>query len=104
MVSIRKTVPTIYRVQSTVHNTVLKNLKTSKDVAAAPLFKTKVKLSNQLAAAADYSAAYRTLKQKYGAKPDGLADTYVELARELPHEAPQHSGLPRSGHRGRGGA
>lgn len=76
-------VPTIYRVQSTVHNTVLKNLKSSKDVAAAPLFKTKVKLSNQIAGAAEYSSYKRTLRQKYGAKPDGLADTYVELAREL---------------------
>jgi chromosome partitioning protein len=76
-------IPTIYRVQSTVHNTVLKNLKSSKDVAAAPLFETRVKLSNQLAAAAEYSASKRTLRQKYGAKPDGLADTYIELAREL---------------------
>jgi chromosome partitioning protein len=76
-------IPTVYRAQSTVHNTVLKNLKSSRDVAAAPLFNTKVKLSNQMAAAAEYSPYKRTLRQKYGAKPDGLADTFIDLAREL---------------------
>jgi len=71
---------TKYRAASTVHNNVLRDLRSSKD---APVFKTKIREANQVAAAADYSISHSTLKSKYGADPAGLASTYVELAREI---------------------
>lgn len=71
---------TKYQSNSTVHNNVLKNLKKSKD---APVFDTVIRQANQVAAAAEYSTYGRTLKQKYGAEPNGLATTYKDLAHEI---------------------
>jgi len=36
-----------------------------------------------VAAAAEYSSYGKTLKQKYGPNPKGLADTFVDLAQEI---------------------
>lgn len=71
---------TKYQVQSTVHNSVLKDLRTSGD---APVFDTMIRQANDVAAAAEYSSYGRTLKQKYGANPNGLASTFVGLAQEI---------------------
>lgn len=71
---------TKYQANSTVHNNVLKNLRASKD---APVFETIIRQANQVAAAAEYSPYKRTLKQKYGSDPAGLASTYARLAKEL---------------------
>ena len=71
---------TKYQTNSTVHNNVTKGLRASKD---APVFKTIIRQANQIAAAAEYSSYGRTLKQKYGADPNGLASTYVDLAQEI---------------------
>ena len=73
-------IATKYQVQSTVHNTVLGNLKDSKD---ATLFKTVIKQTNQAASAAEYIPQKRTLIQKYGSEPNGLASTYKTLAKEI---------------------
>jgi chromosome partitioning protein len=71
---------TKYQTNSTVHNNTVKRLQGSKD---APLFHTKIRQANQIAAAAEFQPYKRTLKQKYGANPNGLADTFVELADEI---------------------
>lgn len=71
---------TKYQANSTVHNNVLKSLKASKD---APVFDTVIRQANQVAAAAEHSSYGRTLKQKYGANPNGLATTYKDLASEI---------------------
>ena len=71
---------TKYQVQSTVHNNVLKNLRKSGD---APVFDTMIRQANDVAAAAEYSSYGKTLKQKYGSNPNGLAGTFVNLAREI---------------------
>lgn len=71
---------TKYQSNSTVHNNVLKNLRASKD---APVFDTVIRQANQVAAAAEHSTYGRTLKQKYGADPNGLATTYKNLAQEI---------------------
>lgn len=71
---------TKYQVQSTVHTNVLKNLRASGD---APVFDTLIRQANDVAAAAEYSPYGKTLKQKYGPNPKGLADTFVGLAQEI---------------------
>jgi chromosome partitioning protein len=71
---------TKYQANSTVHNNVLKSLRASKD---APVFGTVIRQANQVAAAAEHSTYGRTLKQKYGADPNGLATTYRDLADEI---------------------
>lgn len=71
---------TKYQANSTVHNNVLKGLRASKD---APVFETVIRQANQVAAAAEHSSYGRTLKQKYGADPNGLATTYRDLADEI---------------------
>jgi chromosome partitioning protein len=71
---------TKYQVNSTVHNNTIKRLQGSKD---APLFQTRIRQANQVAAAAEFQPYKRTLKQKYGANPNGLADSFVELADEI---------------------
>jgi chromosome partitioning protein len=69
-----------YQANSTVHNNMLKRLRAGKD---APVFDTIIRQANQIAAAAEFSSHWRTLKQKYGSKPNGLADTYVDLCQEI---------------------
>lgn len=71
---------TMYQANSTVHNNVLKGLRASKD---APAFDTVIRQANQVAVSSQHSAYGRTLKQKYGADPNGLATTYSELAQEI---------------------
>ncbi len=71
-------VVTKYQSNGTVHNNVLRDLRTSKD---APVFETIIPQSNDMAAAAEHSTSPRTLKQKWGYK--GLADRYHFLAKEI---------------------
>lgn len=73
-------VVTKYQSNSTVHNTTIKRLQSSKE---APLFDTRIRQANQVAAAAEFQPYTRTLKQKYGAKPNGLADDFTDLAGEI---------------------
>jgi chromosome partitioning protein len=73
-------VVTKYQANSAVHNNTVKRLQSSKD---APLFETRIRQANQVAAAAEFQPYKRTLKQKYGAKPNGLADDFVDLAGEI---------------------
>lgn len=74
-------VVTKYQVNSTVHNTVLRQLK--KDKKVPELFATTVKQTNTASAAAEYTPGKRTLRQKYGSDPNGLTTTYIQLAKEI---------------------
>ncbi len=67
-----------YRVQSTVHQNILKQLRTGRD---APMFKSIIKEDAQIAGAAEYVSNKRTLKQKYGYR--GEFETYKDLAQEI---------------------
>ncbi len=71
-----------YRSQSTVHNNTVKRLQRD-----APVFKTKIMESNDIAASAEYGDAfkYNTLRQKYGYK--GRYDDYHRLTREIIEKA-----------------
>ncbi len=71
---------TKYQANSNVHNTVLKNLRAAGD---APVFDTVIRQANQVAAAAEHLGYQRTLKQKYGAEPNGLATPYRQLSKEI---------------------
>jgi chromosome partitioning protein len=72
---------TKYQANSTVHNTVLKQLQT--DSKLPDVFATRIKQTNTASAAAEFFPARRTLRQKYGADPNGLTSTYIELAKEI---------------------
>ncbi len=72
---------TKYQANSTVHNTVLGNLR--KDPKVPDVYVTTIKQSNTASAAAEYDARKRTLRQKYGADPNGLTSTYIALAKEI---------------------
>jgi chromosome partitioning protein len=74
---------TKYQVNSTVHNTVLKQLESDEDLPA--VFDTKIRQANDVAAAAEFKKYKRTLIQKYGSKPNGLAASYIDLANEVWH-------------------
>jgi chromosome partitioning protein len=74
---------TKYQANSTVHNTVLKQLRT--DPNGLKVYKTKIPQTNNASAAAEASAK-RTLRQKYGAGSSGLAAIYIELAKEIWHD------------------
>lgn len=69
---------TKYQINSTVHNTVLKDLQTNTNVP--DVYATKVKLTNIASAAAEYAPSKRTLRQKYGSD---LTSTYIALAKEI---------------------
>ena len=69
---------TKFQSNSTVHSSVLGDLKTADDV---PVFDTIIPQANQIAAAAEQSDHSRTLKQKYGY--NGIGDRYKELASEI---------------------
>lgn len=73
-------IATKFQANSTVHKNTLKRLAAEKD---APLFKTVIRQANQAAAAAEFQSYGRTLKQKYGPEPDGLAKPYIDLAQEI---------------------
>ena len=72
---------TKYQSNSTVHNTVLRQLQT--DTNVPEVYNTKVKQTNTASAAAEFSLHKRTLRQKYGADPNGLTSTYIALAKEI---------------------
>ena len=72
---------TKYQANSTVHNTVLRQLQT--DANLPDVYTTKVKQTNTASAAAEYSPFKRTLRQKYGSDPNGLTSTYIEPAKEI---------------------
>jgi chromosome partitioning protein len=72
---------TKYQANSTVHNTVLKQLQTDGNVP--DVYSTRIKQTNTASAAAEYSPFKRTLRQKYGSDPNGLTSTYVDLAKEI---------------------
>lgn len=74
-------VVTKYQINSTVHNTVLRQLQTDDRFPA--VYGTKIKQTNIASAAAEHQSSKRTLRQKYGADPNGLTSTYIELAREI---------------------
>lgn len=74
-------VVTKYQVNSTVHNTVMRDLKTNKKMP--PIFSQTIKQTNALSAAAEYQSYPRTIKQKYGSGTDGLASSFSNLAEEI---------------------
>jgi len=67
-----------FRQQSTVHQTVVKQLRQEKD---APCFDTVIPEANSLSGVAEISSGQRTIKQKYGYK--GEPETYLALADEI---------------------
>lgn len=72
---------TKYQVNSTVHNTVLKQLET--DSNFPDVYATRIKQTNTASAAAEHTSHKRTLRQKYGSDPQGLTSTYIALAKEI---------------------
>jgi hypothetical protein len=52
-------------------------------VIDAPVFKTEIRQANDVANAAEWTAYSKTLKQKYGANPNGLAEPFANLAKEI---------------------
>ncbi len=74
-------VVTKYQANSTVHNTMLRQLRN--DPKGLKVYGTKIPQTNAASAAAEAVATKRTLRQKYGSGSDGLAATYIELANEI---------------------
>ena len=77
-------VATKYQANSTVHNNVLSQLRDDED--GPIVLDTVIRQANAVAAAAEFQHYKRTLKQKYGADPSGLASQYVALANEIWNE------------------
>lgn len=71
-------VVTKYQANSTVHNTVLKQLEDDQNIPI--VFDTIIRQANAVAAAAEFQTNSRTIKQKYGSE---LAGQYGELASEI---------------------
>jgi chromosome partitioning protein len=71
---------TKYQKQMTLHNNVLRHLRGSGD---APIFATEIRQANDVANAAEWTSYTKTLKQKYGANPNGLAEPFANLAKEI---------------------
>ncbi|QQP95000.1 AAA family ATPase [Lysobacter enzymogenes] len=74
-------VATKFQTNSTVHNTVLNQLRNDDRLPA--VYATRIKQTNVASAAAEHLSSKRTLRQKYGPDPHGLTSTYIELAREI---------------------
>lgn len=74
-------IATKYQANSTVHQTVLRQLRA--DAKVPDVFNTVVQQTNTASAAAEFQQSKRTLKQKYGSGSNGLAATYIDLAGEL---------------------
>jgi chromosome partitioning protein len=74
-------VATKYQANSTVHKNVISQLRDDED--GPVLLDTIIRQANAVSAAAEFQHYKRTLKQKYGADPSGLASDYVSLAREI---------------------
>lgn len=71
-------VATKYQANSTVHNTVLKQLQDDEKIPV--VFESIIRQANSVAAAAEFQTYQRTLKQKYGSE---LAGQYSDLATEI---------------------
>ncbi len=69
-----------YQKQMTLHNNIIKQLRSSGD---APVFETEIRQANEVANAAEWTPYSKTLKQKYGANPNGLAEPFASLASEI---------------------
>lgn len=69
---------TKFQANSTIHGNGARRLRNEND---PQVFDTQIRQANQLASAAEFQGAARTLKQKYGY--GDLAETYIELAGEL---------------------
>ena len=94
---------TKFQKNSTVHSSVLGDLRSVDD---PPVFETIIPQANQIAAAAEQSDHFRTLKQKYGYNE--IADQYKKLAGEIPrcagklsNEDPKKTPGAGEGHSGR---
>lgn len=72
---------TKFQANSTVHKTVLRELSANDSLPI--VFDTKIKQTNTASAAAEYVPYKRTLRQKYGPDPNGLASTFIDLAEEI---------------------
>jgi chromosome partitioning protein len=64
----------------TLHNNIVRQLRSSGD---APVFETEIRQANDVANAAEWTPYTKTLKQKYGANPNGLAEPFANLAKEI---------------------
>lgn len=71
-------VATKYQSNSTVHNTVLHQLRT--DAKFPDVYGTVIKQTNSASAAGEFSTSARTIRQKYGTD---LAGMYIALANEI---------------------
>lgn len=71
-------VATKYQSNSTVHNTVLHQLRT--DAKFPDVYSTVVKQTNNASAAGEFSSSPRTIRQKYGTE---LTGAYIALANEI---------------------
>ncbi len=73
---------TKYQANSTVHHTVLRQLR--HDEKLPEVFSTTIQQTNAASAAAEFSlSGKRTLRQKYGSGASGLTSTYIDLANEI---------------------
>lgn len=71
-------VATKFQANSTVHNNVIKQLKSDKNLPV--VMDTVIRQGNAVAAAAEFQAHSRTIKQKY---PGDLGDDFYSLAQEI---------------------
>ena len=71
---------TKYQSNSAVHNRVRSQLRRNQE---APVFRTFIRQSNQIAASAEYQRVKRTFRQKYGYGVNGGANAYLQLADEV---------------------
>jgi chromosome partitioning protein len=72
---------TKFQANSNVHHNLVRQLRN--DPNGPKIYKTKIKQSNNVSAAAEFMKDRRTLRQKYGSGDDGLASEYVKLADEI---------------------
>ena len=70
---------TKYQISSNIHVNGARRLRLEND---PPVFETKIRQANQIAAAAEMVSGKRTLKQKYGYAED-LTDSFISLAQEV---------------------
>jgi chromosome partitioning protein len=74
-------VVTKYQANSTVHNNMIRQLEDDENLPA--VYETKIKQANMISAAAEFTGSKRTLRQKYGAEPNGLTTNFIALAHEI---------------------
>lgn len=73
-----------FQANSTVHNNIVRELRNNPN--HPKVYQTIIKQSNSASAAVEYWPDKRTLRQKYGADPNGLATSFINLAREIRSE------------------